>query len=332
MTALRIVIAGGSGFLGRSLARHLAAAGREVVILSRHRPAGDGPWLWESWDARSAGPWARHLDRAAGVVNLAGRSVDCIKTPDHCDEILRSRVEATRALGAAMRSLDAPPPVWVQMSTAHIYGDPPAVVCDEDSAFGYGLAPAVGRAWEAALAESAPAGVRAVILRTSFVLGRGGGALPRLLNLARWGLGGRIGSGRQGMSWIHQRDMNRLFTRALDDEAMRSAYIATAPGPVSNTEFMRALRGACGRRFGLPAPALGVRLAAPLLFRSDPELALYGRFCISRRLREEGFVFEFPEIGAALRDLCSAGPRHRARPDDVAAARRHADPATLSRH
>src|SRR5690606_1770908 len=225
----------------------------------------------------------------------------CIKSPDHCDEILRSRVEATRALGAALRNCDSPPPVWVQMSTAHIYGDPPEVICDEDSAFGYGLAPTVGRAWEDALAESAPAGVRTVILRTSFVLGRDGIALPRLLKLARWGLGGRIASGRQGMSWIHERDMNRLFARALSEDSMRGAYIATAPNPVSNAEFMRALRAACGRRFGLPAPAFGVRIGAPLLFRTDPELALYGRYCISRRLREEGFRFDFPEIDAALR-------------------------------
>lgn len=307
----RIVIAGGSGFLGRNLARHLAAAGREVVILSRRPPREQGPWRWQQWDARSPGSWTASLEGAAGVVNLAGRSVDCIKTPDHCDEILRSRVESTRAIGAAMRELDSPPPVWVQMSTAHIYGDPPEAICDENSAFGYGLAPTVGQAWESALAESAPEGIRAVVLRTSFVLGRDGGALPRLLKLARLGLGGRIASGRQGMSWIHERDMNRVFERALSDDTMRSAYIATAPSPVSNTEFMAALRRAAGRRFGLPAPAMGVRLAASLLFRSDPELALYGRYCVPRRLLDEGFAFEFPELDGALADLCQ-GPQRSA--------------------
>src|SRR6516165_8427045 len=98
--------------------------------------------------ARSVGEWRRELEGASGLVNLAGRSVDCIKTPDHQDEILRSRVEATCVLGLALRATDSPPPVWVQMSTAHIYGDPPEVVCTEDSAFGYGLAPFVARAWE----------------------------------------------------------------------------------------------------------------------------------------------------------------------------------------
>ncbi len=304
MSAQRIVIAGGSGFLGRNLARHLAAAGDEVVILSRRAPAEAGPWRLEQWDGRSVGPWAASLDGAGGLVNLAGRTVDCIKTPDHCDEILRSRVESTRALGAALREVGSPPPVWVQMSTAHIYGDPPELVCDEDAALGYGLAPMVGRAWEEAFEASAPAAIRQVIMRTTFVLGRDGGALPRLAMLARRGLGGTIGSGRQGMSWIHERDMNRLFARALADDAMSGAYIATAPEPVSNTEFMRQLRRAVRRPVGLPTPAWAVRLGAPLLMRTDPELALYGRRCVSRRLREEGFAFDFPHLAGALENLC----------------------------
>jgi NAD dependent epimerase/dehydratase family enzyme len=144
--------------------------------------------------------------------------------------------------------------------------------------------------------------MRQVVLRTSFVLGRDGGALPRLARLVRWGLGGRVGSGKQGISWIHEHDMNRLFARAIADDGMRGAYLATAPQPVSNAEFMRELRNALGVPFGLPAQAWMVRLAAPLL-RTDPELALYGRYCASRRLREEGFEFLFPDVKSALRDL-----------------------------
>lgn len=167
-----VVIAGSSGFLGVSLATHLAAAGTAVVILSRNAPGTPGPWRHEPWDARTLGDWSRVLEGAAGVVNLIGRSVDCVKTPDHRDEILRSRVEATRVLGEAVRAVRSPPPVWVQMSTAHIYGDPPSVVCTEDSSFGTGFAPEVGRAWEEAFHTSALSTQRPVILRTSFVLGR----------------------------------------------------------------------------------------------------------------------------------------------------------------
>ena len=117
-----------------------------MVILSRKPPKPNGPWKHVEWDARTLGEWSRELDGADGLVNLTGRSVDCIKTPDHCDEILRSRVESTRVLGKAFQVIASPPSVWVQMSTAHIYGDPPEVTCTEDSAFGYGLAPTVGRA------------------------------------------------------------------------------------------------------------------------------------------------------------------------------------------
>lgn len=298
----RIVIAGGTGYLGQNLARHFHSVGRDVVVLSRHSPAVKHPWTHDTWDARTLGDWTRHLDGADAVVNLAGRTVDCVKTPDNCDEILRSRVESTEVLGRGLENVSTLPRVWVQMSTAHLYGDPPDVLIDEDAAFGYGFAPFIGGAWEDAFSRAVPPQVRQVILRTSFVLGHTGGALPRLAKLARWGMGGSVGHGRQGISWIHEEDMNRLFAWAIDDDDVTGAYMATAPNPVSNAEFMRELRGALHMPFGLPTMAWMVRLAAPVL-RTDPELALYGRFCVSRRLQAEGFKFQFPDLKSALRDL-----------------------------
>lgn len=302
-----VVIAGGSGFLGLSLATHLASKGWQVVVLSRNPPRREGPWRHVKWDARNLGEWSRAIDGASGLVNLVGRSVDCIKTPDHRDEILRSRIEATRALGRAIRSVDAPPQVWVQIGTAHIYGDPPDVTCTEDSPFGYGLAPFVGEAWESEFKQAVLPTQRGVVLRTSFVIGRdrgaGGGALARLLPLARFGLGGRVGSGTQGMSWIHEADLNRLFERALTDNRMKGAYIASSPNPVSQREFMKTLRRVAGIPIGWPAFSWMVRIGAPLLMRTDPELALYGRYVVSTRLQEEGFEFQFPYLEDALRDL-----------------------------
>ena len=299
-----MVIAGGSGFLGVSLAHHLANAGHAVVILSRHRPAIFGPWRHVTWDARTLDDWRRELDGAQGLVNLVGRSVDCVKTPEHCDEILRSRTEATRVLGLAVRSVDRPPPVWVQMSTAHIYGDPPQVTYTEESPFGYGVAPFVGRAWEEVFRRSLLPEQRGVILRTSFVLGRdrgaGGGALARLRTLVKLGLGGRVGSGRQGMSWIHETDLNRLVERALVDEQLRGAYIASSPHPVSQRDFMRALRCALRMPIGMPAAEWMVRFGARWLLDTDPELALYGRYVVSKRLAAEGFEFQFPNLSPAL--------------------------------
>ena len=333
----RVVVAGGGGFLGRVVVEWLDRAGVEAVVLTRRPKAFDGPARAVAWDGRRLGDWTMSLRDAAGLVNLAGRTVDCVKTPDRRDEILRSRVESTRVLGQACRAIaesgGQPPAVWVQMSTAHIYGDPPAAVCDESSAFGTGLAPEVGRAWEAALEESVQPSQREVRLRTSFVIGRdrgaGGGALATLAKLARFGLGGRVGSGRQGFSWIHEDDFAAIVAAALTGsvspdgavgadgaagaagaaegepkgEPMRGAYIVSGPQPVSQAEFMAAVRRAVGMPIGLPTPAWAVRLGTPLVMRTDPELALYGRYVMPQRLLDAGFAFEFPELQPALDNL-----------------------------
>jgi len=302
-----IVIAGGSGFIGVSLGLHLATLGIPVVMLSRNAPKAAGAWRHVPWDARTLGPWTSALDGAAAVVNLAGRSVDCVKTPDHCDEILRSRVESTLVLGRAMRVVAEPPPVWVQMSTTSIHGDPPQVVCDEDSPPGYGFAPFVGKAWEEAFHSAAMPGQRKVILRTSFILGRdrgaGSGALSRLRTVVRLGLGGAIASGTQGISWIHETDMNRLLERSMTDATMEGVFNAATPNPLPQRQFMRELRAAMRMPIGLPATAWMVHLGAKLFLRTDGDLAIYGRYVISRRLREAGFEFRFPQLRDALADL-----------------------------
>ena len=299
----KIVITGGSGFLGVNLANALLESGSEVTIISRSAPKTVGAWKYVTWDGESLGTWANELDGADAIVNLAGRSVDCRKTPDNCDLILRSRVHTTQLVGLAIRQVKTTPRTWIQMSTAHIYGDPPEVVCSEDSPPGYGLAPFVGRAWEEAFKEAVLPNMRQVIFRTSFVLGRRGGAFPKLALVARIGLGGKVGHGKQGISWLHEADMNRLFLWAITDERVKGVYVATAPNPVSNAEFMKRLRKEAGMPIGLPAMDWMVRLGARFVLNTDPELALYGRYCISRRLAEEGFEFMYPTIDVALHDI-----------------------------
>lgn len=305
----RVTIAGGSGFLGLSMSAAFEAAGANVTILSRSAPVLPEitTCQWESWDGRSLGDWVKAIDGGHVLINLAGRTVNCIKTPDHCDEILRSRVETTRLLGKAIRVVKSPPPVWIQMSTAHIYGDPPSVICTEASATGYGLAPTVGKEWEAAFQASKLPEQRGVIMRTSFVIGRnrgaGGGALGALGLIARLGLGGKVGKGTQGMSWIHEDDINKIFIQAANDEEMSGIYIVSSPHPKSQIEFMRTLRKVLRMPIGLPAFSWMIRLAAPLVMRTDPDLVLYGRYVIPERLIEEGFEFTFPNLQDALKDL-----------------------------
>lgn len=218
-----------------------------------------------------------------------------------------------------MRQISAPPSVWVQMSTAHIYGDPPTEVCTEESAEGYGLAPTVAKAWEAEFAASKLPEQRGVVMRTSFVIGRdrgaGAGALETLGWITRLGLGGRVGKGTQGMSWIHEEDLNAIFARAIVQESMTGTYIVSSPNPKPQADFMRTLRGVMGIPIGLPAFAWMVRFGAPLFLRTDPDLALYGRYVLPKRLSDQGYTFRFAELEPALSDLFGSPENfERARP------------------
>jgi uncharacterized protein (TIGR01777 family) len=213
-------------------------------------------------------------------------------------------VDSVRVLAEAVGRATNPPAVWVQSATAHIFGDTNDETLDESSPIGAGFAPIVGAAWEKAFDEPDLPHTRRVTLRISFVLGREGGALQTLARLARFGLGGATGTGRQYMSWIHVADLNRIILRAIDDPSMHGVYVVTAPTPVRNSEFMRLLRKAVHRPWSPPVPEIMVRTGAWLL-RTDPELALLGRRCVPTRLLRDGFQFEFPELEAALDQLLS---------------------------
>lgn len=146
----KVVIFGGSGFLGLNLAKALLSNEYEVVIVSRNEPKEKGLWKFVTWDAQHLGEWTKEIDGAEAFVNLVGRTVDCVKTAENCDAILRSRVDATKLIAEALHKIKTLPKTWVQMSTAHIYGDSVEAICDESSTFGYGLAPYVGKKWEEA--------------------------------------------------------------------------------------------------------------------------------------------------------------------------------------
>lgn len=298
-----ILIFGGTGFIGKSLAKHLEAKGFCPILIARNKPEKPIDFEFKKWDGKTLGDWKASLDGALAVVNLAGKSVDCIKSPKNCKIILQSRVDATNIIGEAIKVCRNPPKVWVQMSTAHIYGDLEKTICTEDSPIGVGFAPMVGQAWEEAFSKQKNDNTRGVILRTSFVIGINGGALDSLKRIVKLGLGGTVGQGSQGISWIHEYDMNELIYQSIVDKNMEGTYIASAPNPVSNKEFMLSLRKLMAIPIGLPAPEFIVRIGSRFLFRTDPELALYGRYVKSKRLEAFGFEFKFPELPAALKDL-----------------------------
>lgn len=297
---MRVVLAGGSGGLGRRIARDLASRDHEVIILTRTL-VQDLPGRCVVWDGAAVGAWAQELEGAA-LVNLCGAIVDRRPTPANIDLLTRSRVEPTRALAAAAAALDNPLIVWVQMSTLAIYGDAGDAVLDENAepADGPPQMAGVARAWEAA-ADDASTG-RQVILRTGIVLDRNTPAFDRLTGLVRWGLGGRIASGGQWISWLHIDDYLAIVRRAIEDHSLSGVVHATSPAPVTNAELMATLRRVLRRPPAPPTPAWAVRAGATLL-RTDAALALTGRRCVPRRLLDSGFGFSFPELGPAIENL-----------------------------
>ena len=298
----KAVLAGGSGFLGRALARHLLQRGWEVVVLTRHPRRGDDGIREVAWDARTTGPWTAELSGATALFNLAGHSINCVHDADNRRAILESRLEATRALGAACAGLAIPPRTWVQASAVGYYGIGEIPV-DETAPTGTDWLADVCRQWEGAFTTACPAATRGVVLRIGVVLGREGGAYPSLARLTRWFLGGAAGSGRQGVSWIHLDDLVGIMARGGTDSSLRGAYNACAPQPASNADLMRAMRASLGRPWAPPAPAFAVALAARWLLRTDPSLALTGQFCRPARLEAAGHAFRHPRLENALADL-----------------------------
>jgi uncharacterized protein (TIGR01777 family) len=238
-------------------------------------------------------------------VNLAGRSVNCRYTEENRREIVQSRVDSVKAIAEAIRRAGTPPEVLVQAGSLAIYGDPGERDCDEASPPGTGFSAETCVAWEEAFAGDAIAATRRVLFRIGFVLGRDGGALEMLARLTRRFLGGRVGSGQQYISWLHVRDMIRIALWAIDSVDASGVFNATGPNPVTNETFMRALRHALRRPWSPPTPAWAVALGARFM-DTEPSLALEGRKCVPKRLSEQGFVFEFPELGPALGEIFGA--------------------------
>ncbi len=305
----KIILAGGSGFLGHTLAGWFAARGWDGVVLTRFPRRSGGAIRDVLWDGKSVGAWARELAGAFAVVNLAGRSVNCRYNARNRKEILESRVDSTRVLGEAIRQCQQPPRVWLNSSTATIYGHTVEAPMDESGGI-WASAEAkdefsieVAKAWEAAFDAVEVPTTRKITLRTAMVLGIGENSVfPVLRRLARFGLGGAIGNGRQFVSWIHHEDFCRSIEWLIEREDFRGVVNLAAPNPVPNREMMRIFRRVCGTPIGLPAPLWLLEIGTFLL-RTESELVIKSRRVIPKRLEEAGFKFHFREMEDAVRTL-----------------------------
>ncbi len=302
-----IVIVGANGFLGRYLCRRFALRGMEVVAIGRHREGWSGDGMFLEWDGRSPGPWALALEGAAAVINLAGSTVNCRYDEANRIRILSSRLESTAAIGEAIRRCGVPPRLWLNASTATWYRHAEDRPQDEwTGERGEGFSCEVARAWEEAFfSNQAPAATRKVALRIGMVLANEPGTVFDVLTtLAKRGLGGRMGNGRQRVSWIHMED----FLRALDfiaaDPFLEGPVNVTAPVFPTNTEWMAAFRKAWGSPLGLPAPRWILKLGS-LALRTETELVLKSRWARPTRLADAGFRWLHPTAAGAVMDLAS---------------------------
>jgi uncharacterized protein (TIGR01777 family) len=310
MNSERIVLAGGSGFLGGALAAHFLKKGQEVVILTRSSKPRTDRVREVAWDARTPGEWGRELEGARAIVNLTGRSVDCRYNAKNRAEIMDSRVNSTRVVGGAIAHCINPPRVWLNSSTAtvyqHTFGPPHDESSPEmDSAMDAkdAFSVEVAQAWERALNEANTSRTRKVALRTSMVLGLGRNSVfPVLRRLTKFGLGGRQGSGKQFVSWIHELDFCQAVEWIIAHDELAGPVNLCAPNPLPNAEMMKLFREVCGIRVGLPAPEMMLEVGAFFL-RTETELMLKSRRVVSRRLAESGFAFRFPTFREALVDL-----------------------------
>jgi uncharacterized protein len=302
MNKRRVVLAGGSGFLGRSLAKKLLKKNYEVLVLTRTPHERKDGAVEIAWNGKSLGDWVQFVDGAQVVVNLTGRSVNCPHTPENLREIRESRINSVNTVAAAIHNVAQPPRVWVQAGSLAYYGDLADEWCEENSFAGQGDVVETCRLWENAFRIVPLKDTRRVLLRIGLVLSGHGGALSVLGKLTRWFLGGAAGSGRQYVSWIHLADMNQMWMDAIEQDNLVGVFNATAPNPVTNAEFMRELRRAMYRPWCPPAPVWAVRLSSWLM-KTEPSLALTGRRCAPRRFLQRDFKFQFPELPEALADI-----------------------------
>jgi uncharacterized protein (TIGR01777 family) len=293
------VVAGASGFIGRTVVASLRRGGAQV------RTIGRGPTADAGWDDETG--LRRVLDGADLVVNLAGRSVSCRYTKRNADEIFRSRIATTAAVGRALADVGDSSVLWVNASTGTIYRDARDRPMGEvDGEIGSGFSVEVARAWERELWD-APTDARKVALRLSIVLGAGG-ALNPVINLARLGLGGRMGDGDQRFSWVHVDDVAAAIAHVHSHPEIAGPVNVAAPEVVTNAELMAHVRGLTGRRVAMPQPRWLLEAGARLI-RTEAELVLKSRWLAPDVLLASGFAFEHATLESALGDVVARSPR-----------------------
>jgi uncharacterized protein (TIGR01777 family) len=311
----KIVIAGGTGFIGQALAAYFGKD-NDIIILGRHVTdekllrAADGYRIqYLAWDGlRVEKSWTQAIDGCDLLVNLAGKSVNCRYTSKNKQAIFDSRTDSTRALGLAVRDAVTPPKLWINAASATIYRHAEDRPQDEHTGdIENDFSVQVCKEWEEVFEQQRAPFTRKVILRIAITLGNGGVIMP-YLRLLKFGLGGRQGNGRQMYSWVHIEDLCRAIKWIYERKQLEGTYNVCSPHPVTNREFMRAMRRATGHRIGLPAFKWMLKLGAWLI-GTEPELILKSRWVLPTKLQDAGFLFRYIEAEDAIKAVLAKIPR-----------------------
>lgn len=290
---MNIVIAGGTGFIGTYLKKRFEEQGDVVKIVSRN--INHMPWTHKSL--------VSELEGIDLLINLAGRSINCRHTVENKEQILQSRLKTTQLLGKAALACKNPPKLWVNASASAIYKPSETVVSTEKTTdLATDFLGTVVAQWEKMFFSFESAKIRQIALRTSVVLGRNEGAFPPLYNLARFGMGGQVGNGKQIFSWIHLEDYFRIIMFAVKNSNISGVINCTSPDPLSNAALMKVMRKNAGLPIGLPAPVFAVKIGA-MFIGTESDLLLNSSNFYPEVLINEGFEFKFKDVDSAIADL-----------------------------
>ncbi len=296
---MKIVIAGGTGFIGNELVPHFEKNNYEVIVLGRTRINKPN---YHYWDGKTVTEWKNELKGTDVLINLTGKSVDCRYTEQNKKEIFDSRTNSIEVLEKAFNEIKETPKTWIQASTATIYRDEyEAPNNEENGIIGEGFSVQVATKWEDAF-EKVELTTKKVNLRMAIVLGSSGGAFPVLKRMARFGLGGKQGKGNQMISWIHITDLIKIIDLAIHNQWVNGVINCAAPEPVSNKSFMKQLRTSIKQSIAIPTPAWLLKIGAKLI-GTETELILKSRWVVSKKLDSFGYRFQFPTIKFALENL-----------------------------
>ena len=301
----KLILAGGTGQIGKALTNHFKNSVDEIIITTRGESRKTGNITYIHWNGISFNNTIDFLEDADVLINLVGKNVNCRYTNANKKEIFTSRTNSISALSEAIKKLKQPPKLWIQSASATIYRHSEDKEMTEQSGeIGDGFSVDVCTTWEKTFEKETSIfnDLRKVILRTSIVLSKDEGAYPRLKTMAKFGLGGKQGNGKQMVSWIHETDLVRIIELIIKYKKLNGIFNCTAPFPIKNDLFMKELRKSLGIRFGLPAGKTLMEIGA-FIISTETELVFKSRWVIPERLNNLGFQFTYPIIKEAFDQL-----------------------------